>query len=108
MALLSQEQYLGTFGETRSRVSPDEGPPFDFWSYFDAIPPADFHNRNCSAGMVDYAWRDDAGRYEHVLVNSDDRNVFMVLVLDRLNATVYGHYLLDLNCEYGIHSADCQ
>jgi hypothetical protein len=106
MALLSREQYLATFGETRSRVSPDESPPFDFWSYFDAIPLADFQNRDCSAGMVDYAWRDEAGRYDHVLVNSDDRNVFMVLVLDRMNVTVLGHYLLDLNSEYGLDSTE--
>ena len=41
------------------------------------------------------------GAFEHVLVNSEDRNTFMVLVLDREARVVHGHRLLDLDCEYG-------
>ena len=44
------------------------------------------------------------GPYEHVLVNSEDRNVFMVLLLDREAGLVYGHRLFDLNCEYGLET----
>jgi hypothetical protein len=104
MGLLSREEYLATFGETRTRVSPDEAPPFDFWTYFDAIPVSDFESRDCSAGTVQHVWREGSGRYEHVLINSEDRNVYMVLVLDRLARTVYGHRLLDLNREYGLNA----
>jgi len=41
-------------------------------------------------------------RFDHVLVNSEDRNVFMVVVLDREAGKVHGHRLLDLNREYGL------
>lgn len=47
-------------------------------------------------------YRDPSGRFEHVLVNSEDKNVFMVLVLDRQEGAVYGHRLLDLNELYGV------
>jgi hypothetical protein len=102
MPLLTSEQYLATFGESRNRVGPDEPPPFDFWPYFEAIPVADFDGHDCSAGVVENAWRMSRGGFEHVLVNSEDRNVFMVLVLDRESGVVYGHRLLDLNREYGL------
>jgi hypothetical protein len=101
MPLLTAEQYLATFGESRQRVG-DETPPFDFWPYFDAIPPADFEGHDCSEGVVENAWRILPGPYEHVLVNSEHRNVFMVIVLDREAGGVYGHRLLDLNREYGL------
>ena len=103
MPLLTAEQFRATFGMSRHRVG-NEGPQFDFWPYFDAIPATDFEGHDCSAGVVENVWRMSPVPYEHVLVNSEDRNVFMVLVLvlDREAGVVYGHRLLDLNCEYGL------
>ena len=102
MAPLNREEYLATFGGTNERVPSAGPPPFDFWPYFDAIPVADFAGHDCSAGVVEYVWRVGEGRYEHVLVNSEDRNTFMVLILDLEAKKVHGHYLLDLNQEYGL------
>lgn len=106
MPLLSREQYLSTFGRPMSPAGGDGGPPFDFWPYFDAIPAADFAGHDCSAGEVESAYRDPSGRYEHVLVKSGDRNVFMALVLDLSGGRVYGHRLLDLNREYGLDGGE--
>jgi hypothetical protein len=103
MGLLSREEYVATFGATRSRVDAHDPAPFNFWLYFDMIPEADFEGHDCSAGHVQYVWREPV-RYEHVLVNSEDRNVFMVLVLDRMEFRVLGHRLVDLKREYGLKS----
>ena len=84
------------------RVGSGEEPPFDFWPYFEAIPAADFEGYDCSAGSVTYAWRHPDGRYEHVLINADDRDVFMVLVLGRHAKRVVGHRLLNLPALYGL------
>jgi hypothetical protein len=85
-----------------TKAGDSEGSPFDFWDYFDAIPPADFEGHDCSAGEVESVYREPSGRYEHVLVKSEDRNVFMVLVLDLRDEKVYGHRLLNLRREYGL------
>lgn len=102
MPLLTPDQFRATFGDPPIRVGPDEPPPFDFWPYFEAIPGDDFCGHDCSAGAVDYVWRMPPGRYEHVLISTEDRNTFMVLVLDHEAGAVYGHRLLDLNQEYGL------
>jgi hypothetical protein len=39
-----------------------------------------------------------------VLINTEDRNIFMVLVLDQEAGAVHGHRLLDLNREYGLNA----
>jgi hypothetical protein len=104
MSMLSKEEFLAVFGRTRQRIPTDESPPFDFWPYFDSIPVEDFEGHDCSAGQVEYVWREEGDQYEHVLVNSKDRNVFMVLVLDRTANVVHGHRLLDLNREYGLRA----
>ena len=106
MPLLRKEEYLATFGTMRQQVVGDEPPPFDFWPYFEDIPPADFEGKDCSGGVVEYVWRMEPGPFEHVLVNSQDPNVFMVLVLDRDANLVHGHRLLDLNREYGLLKSD--
>lgn len=99
---LSESEYLQTFGEPMRKLEAGVEPPFDFWPYFEAIPEADFAAHNCADGMVDIVYQDPSGRFEHVLVNSEDKNVFMVLVLDRRAGTVHGHRLLDLNRLYGV------
>ena len=73
-----------------------------FWDYVDAIPPEDFEGYDCSEGSVTHVWQDASESFQHVLVDSQDKNVFMVVVLDVVNGRVFGHRLLELNREYGI------
>lgn len=87
------------------RLALDASPPFEFWDYFEAIPLCEFEGHDCSAADVTYVWEDSTGRYQFVHVNSEDKNVFMVLVLDLIGRTVFGHRLLDLNREYGLNRA---
>ena len=84
------------------RVSPDAEPPCDIWSYFEKIPANDFDGHDCSAGNVNYVWNDSSGRYQHVLIDSKDENVSMVIVIDLVHSTVFGHRILNLSREYGI------
>jgi hypothetical protein len=103
MKNLTDTEFKDTFAAPMARVGDDEEPPFDFWGYFSEIPEKDFAGNDCSAGQVDYAWTDFCGNYQHVLINSEDRNVFMVIVLDLAAGSVHGHRLLDLNREYGLY-----
>ena len=89
-------------GPDRERVALDEEPPFDFWAYVDAIPEEDFAGHDFSAGGVSYAWNMRGTAYQHVLVECETPNVFLVLVLDVAAQSVAGHHLLDLNRRYGL------
>lgn len=102
MKKLSEAEYLATLAEPMKRLSSDSAAPFDVWDYFDAIPQSDFEHHDCSAGSVTYVWEHPTGSFQHVLVDSEDKNVFMVLVLDIASHTVLGHRLVDLNREYGL------
>src|SRR5688572_24890648 len=105
MKQLSEAEYLATMAEPMKRLGSDAGAPFEFWDYFDAIPQSDFEGHDCSAGSVTYVWEHPTGGFQHVLVDSEDKNVFMVLVLDIPSGRVLGHRLLDLNSEYGLTRA---
>ena len=102
MKHLTEAEFLATFGEPMRPISTEAEPPCDFWGYLEGIPITDFEGHDCSQGTVTYAWNDFSGRYQHVLVDSTDKKVFMVLVLDLEQRVVFGHRLLNLNREYGI------
>ena len=102
MKQLSKAEYLATMAEPMKRLPQDADAPFAFWDYFEAIPSADFEGHVCSAGTVTYVWQHPIEHFQHVLVDSEDQNVFMVLVLDVAGHSVLGHRLLDLNREYGL------
>jgi len=105
MKQLSEAEYLATMAEPMKRLASEAGAPFEFRDYFDAIPQPDFEGHDCSSGSVTYVWEHPTCSYQHVLVDSEDKNVFMVLVLDIVARDVLGHRLLDLNREYGLTRA---
>lgn len=102
MKRLSETEYKATMGEPMTRRESNGSAPFDFWSYFDRLPTDEFFGHDFSDCVVDYVYADPSGLYEHVLVNSLDENVFLVLVLDLKTSSVLGHRVLDLRREYGL------
>lgn len=108
MKKLDKAAFRNTFGgEGIIRVKINEEPPFDFWPYVEAIPEDDFDGYDCSEGKVEWVWRSVDARFEHVLISTAENvNVFMTIVLDRIDSIVVGHRLLDLNAEYGISAEE--
>ena len=109
MPLLDESGFLKASGKKMIRRDADGNAPFPFWSYFDQIPQDDFRGYDCSDGSVQYVWRDDEGRFEHVLVDTkNDKDVFMTIVLDLINKQVIGHRLMDFKGEYGLRESQNQ
>jgi hypothetical protein len=102
MRLLSEKEFLSTMDEPMKQLGLDAPPPFDFWPYFDAIPAVDFEGHDCSAGRVTYVWEHPASLFQHVLINSEDPNIFMVIILSLATRSVVGYRLLDLREAYGL------
>ena len=72
--------------EGAGRVRENGGPPFNFWPYFDSLPRSEWQGHDFSEGRVSDAYLMSGGRWEHVLVACQDKNVKLVLVLDVVNA----------------------
>lgn len=101
---LSPEAFKATFSDKAERLDRTEPPPCDIWDYFERIPEEHFGDVDCSEGQVDYVYRMREKGMQHVLVNSTEKNVFMVIVLNEEKKMVEGHRLLNLNEEYGVES----
>jgi hypothetical protein len=97
MPKLTEDEYRATMAAHPIVVTEDEEPAVDPWPYFDEIPAEDFGGHDFSEGEVPLAWNMPGLPYQHALVSCETENVFLVLVLNKDEKTVTGHYLLDLN-----------
>ena len=98
---LDEDTFRKTYVQPIQRLGEDCAPPFEFWSYVDAIPESDFQSFDCSKGQVDWVYQ-LGDQFQHVLINSTTRNVYMVIVLDLANSLVSGHRIVNLNELYGL------
>jgi hypothetical protein len=55
--------------------------------------------------LVELVYRSEDGRFDHVLIPYGVENVYLAIIVDRKGQRVHGHYLLDLNKEYGVEYA---
>lgn len=67
-----------------------------------SIPHVDHGGHDFSEPVVEKVYREPTNRFIHVLIAPRTKNVFLVIVVDEPQQSVYGHYLLDLNKEYGL------
>jgi len=98
--LLSREQYLACCADPMEDVTRHVEALVDIWPYVDAI---DLDLLSIAKlNDVNYVMRDAKGRYDHVYIGTGRFNAMLVVVVDRRRRNVFGHWLLDLNKEYGV------
>ena len=93
------------FSDPMSPIEQQTPLPAGFWEYVDAIPPEQYDGYECRSPVIERAYRDGSGQWDHLLLNTHDENVFMVVLIDRHSATVVGHHLLNLRIHYGLDSS---
>lgn len=52
--------------------------------------------------LIEAVYVNNENTYQHILLFTDTENCYMVIVIDVIGKTIAGHYLLNLNKEYGI------
>jgi hypothetical protein len=99
---LDDQAFQLTFVDPMRDVTADSQPIVDVWSYVRAIPASDLHAVTHRLGEVEHVYRSGDDRFDHVLIPTTAANVYLVVVVDRSSAVIYGHHVLDLNVTYGL------
>jgi hypothetical protein len=97
---LSAEAFNDTFQAPMQDVITTAEQILDIWTYVDAIPVADLEGFELAD--VAYVYLNQNGRYEHVLIATEDKNVFFVIVIDVKQVKIHGYHLLNLVELYGL------
>ena len=101
---LEVEKFQQTFTPPMTDVTTTAPAILDIWPYVEAVPAADLEA--FTLGDVACVYQHPSGIYLHVLISTDDKTVFLVIVLDLINQLIYGHHLLNLTELYGLNDAE--
>ena len=99
--LLDDNAFLKTFAAPMRDVTDEATNVIDIWPYVAAVPSEDLRGHQIYDEFVDCVYRDATGRFDHVLVVTKSKNVYLTIVVDLQNQCLFGHHLLDLNEKYG-------
>ena len=76
-------------------------PKFDIWDYVRELVMQKIVEKYVYEGnLVETVYRNDTSTFDHVLLPTEDQNIFIILVIDLIKENVYGHFKLDLNEKY--------
>jgi hypothetical protein len=102
MKVLSEAEYLHTMRSPMRDVTANLDEGIDIWPYIRTvattvnIPSIVLQNE-----WVEYVYRCGDDAFDHILISTDEKNVFLAVIVNRNEQMVYGHHLLDLNEKYG-------
>jgi hypothetical protein len=100
---LTEAIFKATTEGKMTNVTEQPGDCIDIWPYVRMVQQLVALPQQVVDGQfVEYVYRSEFGHYDHVLVPAGRFNVFLVIVVDRVHGSVYGHRILDLNAEYGL------
>lgn len=100
--LLASDEFKETLVSPMRDVLASATNVIDIWPYVGAVAHSDLFGNEIVDGEVQHVYRNAAGTFDHVLVVTKAKNVFLVVVVDLQKDVVFGHHLLDLNREYGL------
>ena len=99
---LDEGEFQATMTPKMHDVTPSAANVPDIWPYVDSVPAGDLNGHILCDGLVELVYRTDDGRFDHALVMTRTKNVYLAVVVDLAKEAVYGHHLLDLNRLYGL------
>jgi hypothetical protein len=100
--LLNATEFKATFAEPMRDVLASATNVIDIWPYVAAIPTNELFGNTIIDGCVEHVYRNGNDTFDHVLVITQTKNVFVAVVVDLVRDAIFGHHLLDLNYEYGL------
>lgn len=102
--LLTRDQFLATFSGPNSKIDVATYDAKGVWEYVRTVPQADYKGFEICWGYLPFVYRTSDERYDHIHVSTRTQNVFLMVIKDRRDNSIYGHHLLDLNAEYGMEN----
>jgi len=104
--LLTEAAFEATTEGKMSNVTGRPGGCTDIWPYVKKVQQSvDLPQSVVEGQLVQDVYRSQFDHCDHVLIPTGRHNIFLVVVVDRVHDSVYGHRVLDLDAEYGLAGA---
>ena len=102
-AQLSEAQYLNTMGSGMNHVTECAETLVDIWGYAKQLLNENLLSKyGFSKKYVEAVYENNEHTYQHILLFANQKNIYVVIVVDVVHKTIFGHYILDLNEKYSL------
>lgn len=99
---LSESQYIQSMGSNMTDVTKSAEPLINIWYYAEQLLKNNLLSEyGFKKQLIEAVYENDEKTYQHILLFTNSKNCYMVIVVDMINRSVYGHYYLNLNEKYG-------
>ena len=103
MPALTEPEFQATMKDPMVDVTAAPGDVVDIWPYVaEVVSEVGLPALVLKKELVEQVYRSGNGIHDHVLLPTEKKNRFVVIVVDRAHSSVAGHHILDLNHKYGL------
>jgi hypothetical protein len=96
--LLTEEEYLETMSEEMVDATEHAEGVVDIWPYVSVLVAEGLVQQDVyDDAYIEMVYRNTEDDFDHLLVPTDDENVFTVIVVDLEEVMIVGHYVLNLD-----------
>lgn len=97
---LTEEEFKNTFGDHMIPVAGKES-IVDIWQYVHRLAEAKVvTGQVMEEHLVERIYRSEEKAFDHILLPTENPNVFVVVVTDLLHQNIRGHFRLDMDEYY--------
>jgi hypothetical protein len=101
---LTKAEYMNTMTGSMLDVTDSANPLTNIWDYVSKLVEETIVMKYVlDNNIIEKVYRNPAKSFDHVLLPTGNENIFIVIIVDLYNPSIYGHYMLDLNKEYGLN-----
>jgi hypothetical protein len=103
---LTKKEFKSTFSEKMNDVTTVAEAEVDIWKYIKLLEKEKYHlsDNILENGIVEKVYRNSLNTYDQILIPMKKKNIYLVIIVNIKEKNIFGHYLLDLNKEYGIEN----
>lgn len=99
---LNKEQYLAAMGEKMINITETAELSEDIWNCAEElIRTASASAESVWKRRLEAVYENDTHTFRHILLFGEEKNQYVVIVVDLTDNSILGYYPLDLNEEYG-------
>lgn len=99
---LTEGEFKATMTTKMHNVTETATDVLDIWPYINSVPDSDLGGHAIYDDFVECVYRNNDNSFDHVSVMTKTKNVYLVVVIDLVHDSIYGHRLLDLNREFSL------
>jgi len=97
---LTPEEFISTMSEDMEDVTETADPTVDITPYVEELIAAGLVLPNTLAEeLIEIVYRNEEETFDHILLPTDNEEIFIAIVVDLDGEAIVGHYQMDLNEE---------